>query len=64
MKETLRWKTANITLRKVLKDIVEKTSDGEQFHIPRGDSITVSSFVQHHDDRVYEDVLNSNRVDG
>eukprot|EP00924_Labyrinthula_sp_SR-Ha-C_P002718 maker-scaffold_13-augustus-gene-5.52-mRNA-1 protein AED:0.00 eAED:0.00 QI:115/1/1/1/1/1/2/39/488 len=53
LKETLRKKVANVTLRSVRNDLEVKTTAGKEFKVPKGDEITVSSYVQHHDENVY-----------
>jgi len=54
VKETLRLKVANITLRDVVNSVEVEDSNGKKFIIPKGDEVTVASYVQHFDDRVYE----------
>lgn len=55
MKETLRLKVANVTHRKVTKQLVVQDSDGNKFTIPKGDTVTAASYLEHHDAANYAD---------
>mmetsp|Transcript_17267 Transcript_17267/g.43793 ORF Transcript_17267/g.43793 Transcript_17267/m.43793 type:complete len:429 (-) Transcript_17267:55-1341(-) len=49
VKEMLRLKVANVTHRKVHRDIGLRAPDGKVFEVPKGDTVTVCSHLQHMD---------------
>jgi len=59
MSEVLRMYIANMTLRKVDKDMVIETKGGK-FTIPQGDSFMLSSYVTHYDEKVFPDPFTYN----
>ncbi len=55
VREVLRLKVANITHRKVHKEFALRTASGKTYRIPKGDTLTVSSYLPHHDETTFED---------
>ena len=53
VKETLRLKVANITHRKTVRDIDVTTSDGRQYRLAKGETLTAASYLQHYNPQVF-----------
>jgi cytochrome P450 len=57
VKETLRLKVANITHRSMTKDVDVTLSTGEMYRIPKGQTVTTASYLQHYNPDVYANPL-------
>jgi len=53
MNETLRLYIANITIRKVMRDFELELSSGKTYLIPKGDTMLLTSYTTHYDDKVF-----------
>ena len=53
LKEVLRMKVAILTHRKVSRDVAITDSNGKTFKLPRGDMVTVASYLKHYDEGIY-----------
>eukprot|EP00939_MAST-03C_sp_MAST-3C-sp1_P003506 g3506.t1 len=54
LRETLRLYIANMTHRTVTKDIkVTDASTGRTFRVPQGDMLSLASYIQHYNSKVY-----------
>jgi 24-hydroxycholesterol 7alpha-hydroxylase len=53
MSEVLRMYIANITIRKVERDFELEMSSGTTYRVPKGDSIFLTSYTTHYDEKVF-----------
>jgi cytochrome P450 len=53
MKEVLRQKVAVLTHRKVSRDVEVTDQNGINYKIPKGDMLSVASYIRHYDDELY-----------
>jgi len=54
LKEVLRMKVAMLTHRKVSRDTSFTTPTGKRYKLPKGDMVTVASYISHYDETVYQ----------
>jgi len=54
LNEVLRLRICNLTHRKVDRDVAVTTSTGQRLRIPKGDMLSVASYLQHYEPSIYE----------